>query len=510
METEIKDEFKDISDLLSGIKSARNQDQNLLDLLSKMYDTKLSLNNDGLYIDQFEDISTRIKNSGFYLKEDLDKEKLMKYLQNFTSNIKPKKDLLDTPKNKQEEGEEGEPTPITQVNFVEDYYSLFKKISWCGISLNEKESYLLVNSIRNLSAKLQVGMLTFFGKIYGTEKDYYIVQGADIDPKEDANYDNDMEKRKEDGINQFVYYVTNDLTEEWVELPDIKPSQLIGSRLIRYTFTGNLEKQIYTNPYFKGKEKHYLRCQLSRIYHGTKLVPSLNHYTIEDPENPYKAFIPGEKPKQFKHDDLINLKNWIHYPPSILKQGRVSHYLEPPEDADAEEFRKKEMEKDPFEKRIKPVTEDINIKIGSQFCEIEISPWKLNQYFEDQIYINPYIKLLDEKAPDFDPAEQKDNKCDYTIICLKSLLWPGAYNFYINKTCYFFYFGFGLKFSDLPNKGPFVYKKFPDLPKDLDDLDDQPEPTIPPKEPGEEEENKENKEENQEGQGEEQAQEAQE
>ena len=151
METEAQDEFKDISDLLSSIKSARNQDQNLLDLLSKMYDTKLSLNDNGLYIDQFEDISARIKNSGFYLKDDFEKEKLMKYLKDFTSNIKSRKDLLDTPKNKQEEGEEGEPTPITQVNFVEDYYSLFKKISWCGISLNEKESYLLVNSIRNLS-----------------------------------------------------------------------------------------------------------------------------------------------------------------------------------------------------------------------------------------------------------------------------------------------------------------------------------------------------------------------
>ena len=509
METENQDEFKDISDLLSGIKSSENQDQNLLDLLSKMYDTKLSLNDNGLYIDQFEDISARIKNSGFYLKENFEQEKLMKYLQDFITNIKPKKNLLETPKNKQEEGEEGEPTPITQVNFVEDYYSLFKKISWCGISLNEKESYLLVNSIRNLSAKLQVGMLTFFGKIYGTEKDYYIVQGSDIDPKEDANYDNDMEKRKEDGINQFVYYVTNDLTQDWVELPDIKPSQLKASRLIRYTFTGNLEKPLYTNPYFKGKEKDYLRCQLSRIYHGTKLVPSLNHYNIEDPENPYKAFVPAEKPKHFKHDDLINIKNWIHYPPSILKQGRVSHFIEPPEDADPEEFRKKEMEKDPFEKRIKPVIDDTKIKAGGPFCEIEISPWKLNQYFEDQIYINPYIKLLDEKAPDFDPAEQKDNKCDYTIICVKSLLWPGAYNFYINKTSYFFYFGFGLKFSDLPNKGPFVYKKFPDLPKDLDDLDDQPEPTIPPKEPGEEENKEENKEENQEG-GEEQGQEAQE
>ena len=48
--------------------------------------------------------------------------------------------------------------------------------------------------------------------------------------------------------------------------------------------------------------------------------------------------------------------------------------------------------------------------------------------------------------------------------------------------------GFGLKFSDVPYKGTFVYKSFPILPSDLDDLPDQPEPTIPPKEPGEEEE----------------------
>jgi radial spoke head protein 4A len=239
METD--NEFNDIQDLLSGIKS-KDGEKNLLELLSKMYDTKLELNNNGLYIDQFEDISIRIKQNGTYLNDKSSKECLFKYLQDYINNIKAKKNLLDVPKNKPEEGDEAEPTPITQVNFVEDYYSLFKKLSWCGISLNEKESYLLTNSIRNLSAKLQTGMLTFFGKIYGTLKDYYIVQGADIDPKEDANYDNDMEKRKEDGINQFVYYVTNDLTSEWIELPDIKPSQLIGSRLIRYTFTGDLER----------------------------------------------------------------------------------------------------------------------------------------------------------------------------------------------------------------------------------------------------------------------------
>ena len=383
---------------------------------------------------------------------------------------------------------------------MEDYYTLFNKISWSGVGLDEKTSFILTNSIRNLSAKLQAGFLKFFGKIYGMEKDYYIVQASDYDSPEEnkegeeKEKDPKMENRKEDGVNQYAYFVTNDLTGDWVELPDVTPDQIIGSRLIRYTFTGDLERNIYTNPYFNGQEKHYLRCQISRIYHGTKLVPSINHYNIEDPENPFKAFVLNEKPRPFKHEDLINLKTWIHYPPSILKQGRVSHFIEAPEDADPEEFKKKQMELDPFEKRIKPVTEDNLIQGASQISNIKITPWKLTQYMEENIYVNPYIKLLDEKAPDFDPAEQKENKCDYSLICVKSLIWPGAYNFYFDKNCYFFYFGNGLKFSDIPQKGSFVYKSFPILPNDLDDLPDQPEPTIPPKEPGEEEE-EENKEE---------------
>ena len=46
-----------------------------------------------------------------------------------------------------------------------------------------------------------------------------------------------MEQRKNDGVNRDVYYVTNNLSEPWVELPDVKPSQIISSRKIRYIFT---------------------------------------------------------------------------------------------------------------------------------------------------------------------------------------------------------------------------------------------------------------------------------
>ena len=43
-------------------------------------------------------------------------------------------------------------------------------------------------------------------------------------------------------------------------------------------------------------------------------ISYINHYNIEDPENPFKAFVAAEKPKPFKHEDLTNLKTWIHYP----------------------------------------------------------------------------------------------------------------------------------------------------------------------------------------------------
>ena len=482
METE--NQFQELITQLEEIKS-QISDENILNLLSKMFEFKQETNDDDFYMDRFEDIALKIKNSGKYFNDESKRECLLKFLESFSENIKPLKTLLEPLMQKPEEPD-GEATPITAVNFIADYHSIFQKLSYAGVSLGEQESFLLTNSLRNLAGLLQNGQISFFGKIYGTEKDYYIAQAAEIDPPAEDNSDPDMEKRKEDGVNRDVFFVTNDLSEPWVELPDVKPSQIIASRQIRYTFTGDLKRQIYSNPHFNGQEQHYLRCQIARIYHGTKLVPSLNHYTIEDPENPFKMFVPNEKPKPFKHDDLLDMKNWIHYPPSILKQGRVSHFINVPEDApDPEEYTKKEKEKDPFEKRIKPIVEDITIKSNS-LTNVKIPAWKLSQVYEDKVYVNPYIKLLDETQPDFDPTEQKDNKGDYGIICVKSLIWPGAYNFYFGKESYFFYFGNGLKFIDTYNEGTFNYKAFPKLPVDLDDLPDEPEPTIPPKEPGEE------------------------
>ena len=467
--------------LLESIKS-RNGKINLFEHLEKLYEIKKELNDDEKYSDLFEDISVRLKKQGYYFCPEINNANLNSNLNKDQAPDQKVKNLL-SPLTKSE-GENQEKTVVTNVNYVPDYVELFNKFSFCGLSLGTKESLLLTNSLRNLSSTLGAGQVSFFGKIFGTTKDYYVAEATDIDAAPDTNYENDMEKRKEDGFNRNVFFVTNNLWEKWVELPDVKPKQIIISRKIKYFFTGNLNKKIHSNPDFPGEERHLLRCILGRIYHGTKLVPSINHYTIEDPENPYKQLTPAEKPKKFTNEILNDKKYWIHYPPGVLKCGRVSHIIDDaPEGIEPEEYKKTIINKDPFDKRLEPIENDKKIKIGCLGSNdyLYINPWKIEQCYEDNIYVNPYIKLLDETQPDFDPLEQKDNKMNYSCIVVKSLRWPGAVNIYSNKECYFFYFGNGMKQEDnnlstSEISTDYCFKIFPNLPKDIQDKVDQPEP----------------------------------
>lgn len=52
----------------------------------------------------------------------------------------------------------------------------------------------------------------------------------------------------------MTYWVATDLLNgDWKELPIVTPDQITASRRIKYIFTGNLDRQICTNPHFKGK-----------------------------------------------------------------------------------------------------------------------------------------------------------------------------------------------------------------------------------------------------------------
>ena len=61
--------------------------------------------------------------------------------------------------------------------------------------------------------------------------------------------------------------------------------------MIKVCFTGNLDRNIVTNPFYFKQEKHYLRAQIARIHHATKLVPKDRHKITEREE---KSELPFE------------------------------------------------------------------------------------------------------------------------------------------------------------------------------------------------------------------------
>ena len=63
--------------------------------------------------------------------------------------------------------------------------------------------------------------LRFGGKIFGTSKDYWIAIGRLPQAEEDAR-DPTMETRGK-GVNETVFWVTDNLLNDWIQLPDCQP-----------------------------------------------------------------------------------------------------------------------------------------------------------------------------------------------------------------------------------------------------------------------------------------------
>lgn len=75
------------------------------------------------------------------------------------------------------------------------------------------------------------------------------------------------------GVNRRVFYVCNELGEDWVLLPPVTPEQINVSRKIRWFLTGNLNSKLRSIPRFPGKEGHYLKAMLARITAGGMASP---------------------------------------------------------------------------------------------------------------------------------------------------------------------------------------------------------------------------------------------
>jgi len=131
-------------------------------------------------------------------------------------------------------------------------------MEWAGISFGEEEMYKLNKSVKRLAEMSGASSLYFKGKIYGTKKDYWICSGT-LGGDEESGLPAGQEPRGK-GVNAVVFWVTDNLLSDWIQLPDCRPEHLIIARMMKHVMTGDLNACIESNPPFPGKERHFLRA----------------------------------------------------------------------------------------------------------------------------------------------------------------------------------------------------------------------------------------------------------
>jgi len=114
--------------------------------------------------------------------------------------------------------------------------------------------------------------------------------------------------------------VCNSLLEHWVKLPDVKPSQIKKARQIKFNFTGDVERRIFTNPFYFDKESVYLRAQIARINASTTIVPVSLYRFVPESTREIEEFVPeeGEAVKTATTLEMCEMTKWVHLTPSIL------------------------------------------------------------------------------------------------------------------------------------------------------------------------------------------------
>lgn len=316
----------------------------------------------------------------------------------------------------------GEPPEVAPVGFVADLLANSKIWQWSGIGFGEQETYRLQKSLKNLSGKVTATSLNFFGKITGTESDYYIaegtVEGGEEGEGEGEEKDADFEPSGT-GVNKYSYFVASNSLCEWTKLPDLTPTQIKASRCVKVLFSGDLERKIFTNPHFEGQEKHYLRAQIARISHSTTLIPKGLMRPVEDSETreieentPEEGEIVMPSTNQMK-----NLEMWTHLNKNILLNGTTS--LKTPEAPEGEEWdedktneeMKKLLTSDPYAPLLAPISDDAKISISKT---VKQAAWTARIMGDASEYKN----------------EMGGKSVSNGVAVVRSLQWPGSYTFY--------------------------------------------------------------------------------
>ena len=336
-------------------------------------------------------------------------------------------------------------------HYMEDLISQSKILEWAGITFNELEWYKIRIAMKKLLEENNCEFLRFFGKIYGLNSDYYIIQAITKDyPMK--NPPKHVETRGNEGINRYTFWVSDSVLEYWNELPDITHEQLIASQKFKYIFTGDLNSKVKSFMPFPGKEMHLLKCQIIRIMHSSSIVPKdyqkLSENFKDQLEGKITEYNDEYKPQTFEEMKDPEFSNWTHEYPYIYPSGKV---IDPSVEAQIE--------------RMKGIGEDEGYKIkegeGEEVQEIDAKFWKIKVIGDQMIYAIP------EKEP-----------VVHAVVHITNERWPGTHCVWKEGNFCNIYVGFGVKSTD----ECFCPTQLEKIDKDPEDVNEHSEPN-PEKEP---------------------------
>lgn len=155
--------------------------------------------------------------------------------------------------------------------------------------------------------------------------------------------------------------------------------------------------------------------------HSTTLVPK-GIYKVQEAEGETPREIDLAEPEEGEEnvkipttEDMTKYSNWCHFQPNILLNCATVHgeVAENPDDPDQDlELAKKMQEAaDPYELRLKPLSEDKQVRCSEMMSQ---DAWSIK---------------LNGDSSNYTKANGNGTS-NYGVVTVRSLLWPGAYSFF--------------------------------------------------------------------------------
>jgi len=326
--------------------------------------------------------------------------------------------------------EEGALKPICAVPDFAVEAALLKKT---GADVSDEFIAHIHWALKNLGTQEGVSKLRFWGQLTGSEKTYYIAEGQTEAAEEDGIEDDSVEAHGT-GANTMTYWVTNNYKGgEWTRLPRAQSKFIVSAKEAKRFFTGNLDAEVHTHPYFKGKtEKNLLRSCIALIAARTTICPKGYLNAEEGGE-----IVEAEDYKFPSVQDLSNLANWVHCRPAINMAGLTTY---PEFDEEAEEHTEQALAL----RKLQLLDTDAKMPPLSAVTTDGSESWFSATHGDQTNY--KFTTVVEDEVVAV-------NKC-YGVAQVSSLLWPGAVTACQGSHFANFYFGNGQVNASLPAPPP--------------------------------------------------------